>query len=559
MLGEILVSSNLVTQQDVDQALSIQEEEAHARLLGQILIDLGILKDENVFLPLIAERLGLKCVSLKEQTIPWEVVEKIPPKYATFYKVLPISFEDDVLTIATAYPFDITFLDQIYLMLDDKLNIVIASQKDVTEGIRFYYGVGAETVDRIMDNVGAENGVDEEEQMEEIDSEASIGKLLTQILHEAFQERATDIHIEPAEDELKLRYRIDGVLHDAKAPRNMRYFQEAIIARIKILSNLNIAEKRLPQDGRFKLKSKGVDLDLRVSFLPTPNGESVVIRLLNTTRLFKFEELGFGKQEQYWLEELIKKPNGIIFLTGPTGSGKTTTLYSCLSRINNDKNKIITIEDPVEYQIRGITQIQVNPSIGLSFAQGLRSMLRHDPDIMMVGEVRDEEAAEIAIQIALTGHLIFSTLHTNNAASGVVRLLDLKIDPYLITSTVQCFIAQRLVRILCPHCKKPVQDLTVVKKIFQEYMIPNEPVKLFISQGCEKCQFTGFMGRQAIVEFLMMDNNIRDLVMNHATAEEIQTHAIKKGMKPLLHSGWEKIKQGLTSVEEVLRAVEDQI
>ena len=556
MIGEILLKNKLIKKYDVQKALAIQKEEENARRLGQIFIDLNILKDENVFLPLLAEQVGLEFVSLKEHTIPWEVIEKISAKYATFYKVLPIGFHDNILTIATAYPVDITSLDQISLVLDEKINLVIASQKDINEGIRFYYGVGAETVDRIMDNVSTAQESEDSEEIDELDSEASISKLLTQILHEAFQERATDIHIEPGEDELKLRYRIDGVLHDAKAPRNMKFFQESIISRIKILSNLNIAEKRLPQDGRFKLRSKGVELDLRVSFLPTPTGESVVIRLLNATRLYRFQELGLGKQERLWLEDLIKKPHGIIFLTGPTGSGKTTTLYSCLSKINTDQNKIITIEDPVEYQIRGVTHIQVNPGIGLTFAHGLRSMLRHDPDIMMIGEVRDRETAEIAIQIALTGHLVFSTLHTNDAASGVVRLLDMNIDPFLITSTVECFIAQRLVRILCPKCKEKVTELAAVKDRVQNFVNPREKITVFTPKGCEDCQQTGFIGREAIVEFLILDEGLRNLIMQQATSDVIKEHAVKNGMKTLLQSGWEKIKKGITSVDEVLRVVE---
>jgi type II secretory ATPase GspE/PulE/Tfp pilus assembly ATPase PilB-like protein len=556
MIGEILLKNKLIKKYDIQKALAIQKEEENARRLGQILIDLGILKDENVFLPLLAEQVGLEFVSLKEQTIPWEVIERISAKYATFYKVLPIKFQDNILTIATAYPVDITLLDQISLVVSDQITFVIASQKDIVEGIRFYYGVGAETVDRIMDNVSTEQAQQETEEIDELDSEASISKLLTQILHEAFQERATDIHIEPAEDELKLRYRIDGVLHDAKAPRNMKFFQESIIARIKILSNLNIAEKRMPQDGRFKLRSKGVELDLRVSFLPTPTGESVVIRLLNATRLYRFQELGLDKQERMWLEDLIKKPHGIIFLTGPTGSGKTTTLYSCLSKINTDQNKIITIEDPVEYQIKGVTHIQVNPEIGLTFAHGLRSMLRHDPDIMMIGEVRDRETAEIAIQIALTGHLVFSTLHTNDAASGVVRLLDMNIDPFLITSTVECFIAQRLVRVLCQNCKEKVTDLDSVRSRFQAFIKPRDRMSVFAPKGCEKCQQTGFIGRQAIVEFLMMDEGLRNLIMQQSTSDVIKEYAVNHGMKTLLQSGWEKIKKGITSVDEVLRVVE---
>lgn len=394
--------------------------------------------------------------------------------------------------------------------------------------------------------------------IDETDSDASISKFLNQILFEAYQDRATDIHIEPFEDELQIRYRVDGVLMDAKVPSNIKHFKDSINSRIKILSNLNIAEKRMPQDGRFKVRVQGVDIDLRVSFLPTPFGESVVLRVLNSSSLYSFDQLGLNEKERAYLENLIVKPHGIIFLTGPTGSGKTTTLYSCLSRVNTEEKKIITIEDPIEYQLKGITQIQINPKVGLTFAHGLRSMLRHDPDIMMIGEVRDIETAEIAIQVALTGHLIFSTLHTNDAAGGVARLIDMGVEPYLITSTVECFIAQRLIRLCCPKCKKASAMTPEVIKDFEGDVEVDQSLTIYQAEGCEACNFTGYSGREGIYEFLLMTDSIRELIMQRATANQIKDKAMSEGMRTLRQSGWEKVKAGLTTPQEVIRVTQEE-
>jgi len=407
-----------------------------------------------------------------------------------------------------------------------------------------------------MDKVEPVSSIDDEvANIEGIDSEASISKFLNQILLEAYKDGATDIHIEPFVDELRVRYRIDGMMYDAKVPKNIRHFQDAICSRTKILSNLNIAEKRLPQDGRFKVRVGSIDLDLRVSFLPTPCGESIVLRILNTTKLFSLEELGLPDAERNILKQLTEKPHGIIFLTGPTGSGKTTTLYACLSRMNTYTHKIITIEDPIEYQLNGITQIQINPAIGLTFAKGLRSMLRHDPDIMMVGEVRDAETATTAIQVALTGHLIFSTLHTNDAASGVARLLDMGIESYLITSTIQCFIAQRLVRRVCDQCKKAVH---LTEDMLGEFggQIAVDKTVIYEHAGCDACHGTGYKGRKAIYEFLVLNDDIQKLILHRATSGEIKEKAVASGMKTLRQAGWEKVKQGVTTLQEVIRVTQ---
>lgn len=553
-IGQLLVERGIISQEQLDIALAKQKQTGE--MLGIVLLELGFVDEETVFLPVLAGQMGSDYINLKEAEISKQAIAKLPAKFATYYKVMPVEIQDGALVLATAQPYDVHVLDEVGMMVDLKLQPVLASEKDILEAIRKYYGVGAETIEKMMGSVIAAGADDVIDNIDEQDSDASISKFLNQILIEAYRDRATDIHIEPFENELQIRYRIDGILRDAKVPANIRHFKDALNSRIKILSNLNIAEKRKPQDGRFKVRVKGIDIDLRVSFLPTPYGESVVLRVLNSTKLLSLADLGMEGKERAILEEMIKKPHGIIFLTGPTGSGKTTTLYACLSKINTEDKKVITIEDPIEYQLKGITQIQINPGVGLTFAQGLRSMLRHDPDIMMVGEVRDIETAEISIQVALTGHLIFSTLHTNDAASGVTRLLDMGVEPYLITSTVECFIAQRLVRILCGQCKSQVEvTLDMAKECDHQLEIGT---KIYVAKGCEQCNFSGYTGREGIYEFLVMNDEIRKLIMARATAGDLKAAAVNKGMRTLTESGWEKVRRGLTTPQEVLRVTKEE-
>ncbi|MFH1678011.1 MAG: ATPase, T2SS/T4P/T4SS family, partial [Candidatus Omnitrophota bacterium] len=353
-----------------------------------------------------------------------------------------------------------------------------------------------------------------------------------------------------------LRYRIDGVLYDAKVPEQIKHFLNAIISRIKIMSNLNIVEHRLPQDGRALVKTIEQTLDLRISTLPTPYGESVVIRILPTQMLLSLEKLGLQQKDLVLFEQLMQNPHGIIFVTGPTGSGKSTTLYACLSKMNTKARKIITIEDPIEYEVSGITQIQVMPQIGLDFARGLRSMLRHDPDIMMVGEVRDLETAEIAIRVALTGHLVFSTLHTNDASSGITRLLDIGVEPYLVASSVEVFIAQRLVRIICPNCKEEDKDslASLKSKIIRDLGLESgDEAKFYRGRGCDYCNSTGFYGRTAIYEVLLVDEVIKDLILNMASASQIKKSAVSRGMRTLRQDGWHKVIAGVTTYQEVMK------
>ncbi len=498
-------------------------------------------------------------IKLKNLKIKPNIFEKIPAKVVCHYKIMPIKFEENTLTIAIEDPLNLMILDDISLFLGFKIAPVCASLSDILEAIKEHYGLGAETIEEIIDTGDMEKNLPAQkagiENIDEMAQDASVVKFVNQMLAQAVKDDATDIHIEPYENELRARYRVDGILYDVAIPQNITYFKSAIVCRIKIMADLDIAERRLPQDGRIKIKVSGQEIDLRVSILPTQFGESIDIRILVSSMLYSLKSLGLSPADIELLEKLIKKPHGIIFVTGPTGSGKTTTLYACLSKINNKDRKIITIEDPIEYQLKGITQIQVHPKIGLDFTAGLRSMLRHDPDIMMVGEVRDFETAEITIRVALTGHLVFSTLHTNDAAGGVTRLLDMGVEPYLVASSVECFIAQRLVRIICPDCKTRVEPN---KEILKEFGINNiDNGKIYEAKGCKSCKFTGYKGRTAIYEFLIMKDEIREMVLRRSSSGEIKNKALKLGMHTLRMDGLEKIKKGLTTFSEVIRVTKE--
>jgi len=556
-IGQLLVEAGVIT--DEQLVSSLREQEKSGGFLCESIIKLGFATEDKI-LPVLSSQLGIEYLKLKATSIDKNVITRVPAKFASYYKLMPLKIEGNLLTVALTDPTNIHVIDDIKLLLGFDVKPVLASEKDILEAIRKYYGVGAETIEKIIDEKGIrqQKFISTTEDIEKLTTDATIGKFVNQILLEAYRDRATDIHIEPYEKELRIRYRIDGVLYDAKVPTEIRHFESAIISRIKIMANLNIAEKRLPQDGRIKVKVGKHDLDLRVSILPTPFGESAVIRILSSAMLYSFEDLGLSQNDLKTIDSLIKKPHGIIFVTGPTGSGKTTTLYACLSKINKVDRKIITIEDPIEYQLSGLTQIQIHPQIGLTFAQGLRSMLRHDPDIMMVGEVRDFETAEITIRVALTGHLVFSTLHTNDAASAVTRLLDMGMEPYLISSSVECFIAQRLVRLICPKCKVEVKPNTEILKELGVAEAEAANIKLFEGKGCEDCKSTGYKGRTGIYEFLVINDAIREMILLREPANKIKTKAISVGMKTLRDDGWEKVKKGLTTPAEVIRVTSQE-
>lgn len=554
-LGEMLIEAGFLSEEQLKQALNHQKKSGE--LLGVTIIQMGFATEEQVQIAL-SRHMGVSYVKLKSIDIPEDVVKKIPAKFACYYKIMPVSIDGNILIIAVTNPLDIRILDDIKLVLGCDIRPVLSSERDILNAIERYYGVGAETVEKIIDQAEKKDAsythTEKKSEPEDMSDDASIIKFVNQLLDQAVSERSTDIHIEPFQDELRIRYRVDGVLFDISIPPTIKYLHSAIVSRIKIMSSLNIAERRLPQDGRIKLKVADKELDLRVSTVPTSYGESVHIRILSADVLMGLEKLGLFEKDLEVVEELIKKPHGIIFVAGPTGSGKTTTLYACLSRINDSHKNIITIEDPIEYQLHGITQIQVNPKIGLSFANGLRAMLRHDPDIMMVGEVRDVETAEITIRVALTGHLVFSTLHTNDAPGAITRLLDMGIEPYLVSSSTEAVLSQRLVRVICHSCKKKANpDEQLLKQLNDRNVSVDD---FYEGTGCAVCKFTGYKGRTAVYEILVINENIRELILRRASADEIKEQAMKDGMRTLFYDGMQKVKRGITTVAEVLRVTE---
>ncbi|MFA6600042.1 MAG: ATPase, T2SS/T4P/T4SS family [Candidatus Omnitrophota bacterium] len=567
LLAEALVSEGVVTRAVLEPFAAKAGEAPGA--LGALLVQ-GKVVSEDAVLKVYASRLKLERLDLAQTRIEKAAVERVPLKIAEYYRLLPVRLDQRKLTVAVFSPFDIRTQDAVQTILGCEVVMALAREQEILEGIKKWYGLGAGTIEKILQTAPSEEDggrpqAEPEEKVEEIEKtaeDASVIKLVNQILLDAFQKRATDIHIEPYRGKVKVRYRIDGVLYNTHIPTEIKQFISSIVSRIKIMANLNIIEKRLPQDGRAIVKISGDALDLRISSIPTPSGESIVIRLLPTTRLFSLETLGLTKEETNLFTKLIEKPHGIILITGPTGSGKSTTLYASLSMINTDERKIITIEDPVEYEMEGVTQIQVLPAIGLTFAAGLRSILRHDPDVIMVGEIRDLETAEIAARVALTGHLVFSTLHTNDAASGVTRLIDVGVEPYLVASSVEAFIAQRLVRTICQHCKEEDKSRGDELKymIFKELGLPSiKDVTIYKGKGCEKCNFSGFWGRVAIFEVLIVDEAVRELIMKSVPASDIARYAVAKGMKTLRQSGWQKVIAGFTTPEEIIEVAPEEI
>jgi len=559
VLYEALMEKCLVSKEALEPF--IKEAETSQLSLAQILIKNAIFPEKDI-LSILAGKLKMSFITLKTMPIDKKVIDKIPVKIAAYYKFMPLGLKERTLSLAVSWPMEIKTQDEIRTQLGYDIDVALACEDEILDAIKMYYGFAADTLGRITSGVSTQNlasSIQETaqykmEDIEKLAEDASVIKLVNQIILEAYKKRATDVHIEPFRQGISLRYRIDGILYDTKVPPEIKNFINAIISRIKIMSNLNIVERRLPQDGRAVVKVQDQVLDLRISTMPTPYGESVVIRILPTQMLFSLAKLGLSKPDMQIFEKLIQKPHGIIFVTGPTGSGKTTTLYTCLSRINTKERKIITIEDPIEYEMEGVIQIQVMPEIGLDFAKGLRSILRHDPDIIMVGEVRDQETADIAIRVALTGHLVFSTLHTNDAASGITRLVDIGVEPYLAASSVEAFIAQRLIRMICADCK--YEDKTAPKElketIAKDLGLKISEVKVSRGKGCVNCNHTGFWGRSAIYEILSVDETIKDLILKNVSASQIKRVAISRGMRTLRQDGWNKVIAGLTTPEEVM-------
>src|SRR5665213_3293804 len=433
----------------------------------------------------------------------------------------------------------------------------LSTRLEIDKALKKFYGVGAETLDEMSNDDQPLDLLVEDKEITEGDQEASVIKFVNQIIWEAFKDRATDIHFEPAEDELRIRYHIDGILHQTPMPPQLKRYQASLISRIKVMSGMNIAEKRLPQDGRINVRIKGEEIDIRVSTVPTVYGESVSLRLLTRGKIFlSLDKLGFSQMEEDAIRDIIIKPHGIFLVTGPTGSGKSTSLYAFLSAINSIHKRIITIEEPVEYELKGINQIAVRSDIGLTFAMGLRHILRQDPNVVMVGEIRDTETAEIAIRASLTGHLVFSTLHTNDAPSAFTRLIDMGIEPFLVASSVEAVMAQRLIRTICPHCKT---EQKVDRNYLTRIGFPAADIataKIWHGAGCEECRQQGYQGRKGIYELLLVNEALRPLIMNRAPATTIAQRAIHNGMRTLRTDGWNKVKAGETTIEEVLRVTQ---
>jgi len=523
--------------------------------------ELGI-ESPAALLAAIATSLRLPLVDLSDVEVDPSLLEAFPIRLVHRHEFFPLSADDDGMRVAVSNPFDFQAIDTLSAATGQVIHPVVAPPQQVRELIKRYLGVGAETIDGLLalqkeDDPYAEleslSGKDLEDA--EVAQQASVVRLVNEILSEAIDARASDIHIEAQESGIKIRYRIDGVLQRQPAPPEMNQFRAAIISRLKIMAKLNIAEKRVPQDGRIKLRVKGREVDIRVSIIPMLHGEGVVMRVLDKENLnFSLAEIGMPEDVYLRFQNLIRLPHGIVLVTGPTGSGKTTTLYSALAEIHDEETKIITTEDPIEYQLEGINQIQVNTKVGLTFAASLRSILRHDPDVVLVGEIRDLETAENATQASLTGHLVFSTLHTNDSAGSFMRLADMGVEPFLVASTVEGVMAQRLVRRLCPECREPdTRNARDLPSDFPLGQLHSRDATIYRPAGCPDCRGNGYRGRIGIYELLTSSDEIRELATNRAPTQEIKRAAIRAGMLTLRDDGWNKVLQGITSVDEVLR------
>jgi len=519
---------------------------------------------EDKLLKALADYFQISFVELENVTPPKELLSKFPVRLLLLHNLLPFSEDPDgSVAIATSKIFDMSGLDELRLTTGIEVRPVLASASEIDRAAKRVLGVGADTLQSMGvndDDVTVIETSDEDLDLTSVTAaaqDASIIKFVNQVMAEALELRATDVHVEPFENQLRVRYRVDGMLQEANIPPQVRKFHAAIVSRLKILSHLDIAEKRLPQDGRIRLKVAGREIDLRVSVIPMIHGEAVVLRILDRgDALLGLSHLGFSKRDGRAWEEVIQLPHGIILVTGPTGSGKTTTLYAALSAINSVDQKIITIEDPVEYQLRGINQIQVNHKSGLTFGAGLKAILRHDPDVILIGEIRDRETADIAVQSSLTGHLVFSTLHTNDAPGAITRLIDMGIEPYLVASTVEMIVAQRLVRRICKFCKEPAPPQEREAMLAAGAM--DVPEVLFKGKGCRNCLGTGYRGRQGVFELMPISDEIRDLTIERVSSGKIRDVANRQGMNSLRGDGWRLVAEGVTTVEEVMRLTKDE-
>ena len=557
-MGDLLVERGIITRAQLEECLTLQKSSPSERM-GQILIRKGYAKEEDVMVCL-AQEYGLEYVRLTQREVPARVLGMLPPDFCRRHKVLVIDADPDnkTATVATPDPANVFLVDEIKRRLGCRVRLAVTTTAEVTKASDELLGTSEEfqlddLIRDIADDAVEIVAADEDEvpDLAKVSGESPVVRLANYLICNAVKEGASDIHIEPGEKKMRVRYRIDGVLFEVMSPP--QHMHPALVSRLKIMSNLDISERRLPQDGRIRLRFSGRQIDMRVSTVPTLFGEGVVIRLLDKSiGLMALEDLGMPPGSLAQFSSVIRKPHGIILVTGPTGSGKTTTLYAGLSRIISPERKVITIEDPVEYQLPGAIQINVRPNIGLSFASGLRHIVRQDPDIIMVGEIRDRETADIAIHAALTGHLVFSTLHTNDSAGAVTRLLDMGIEPYLVASSLIAVLAQRLVRVICPDCRQPT---TLEDEALAELGVETEArssVAAWRGQGCDRCRSTGYLGRVGVFELLPINDEVRSQVLEKAAASHIKQGAVARGMQTLLADGRDKVSQGRTTVEEVL-------
>ena len=557
-LGELLIHEGLVSAEQIEEARS-----THATTrIDQALIRMGMVSEDAV-LQALSNEFGMKYVDLKEIEVDTDLLSRFPTSSIYRHSLLPLYRENGHVVVATGDPLNLEGMDELSTVSGLQLNPVVTRSGELANRIHELLGVGGDTVSQLVQR-RTEEGV---ELLEEIDEEQgelaegaaapSVIRLVNELLIEAVKQQTSDVHIEPQEKGLRVRYRMDGMLRVQPVPQEISQFYSAIVTRLKIMARLNIAEKRLPQDGRIKLRIEGREVDVRVSIIPMLHGEGVVLRLLDKAKMtFDLKAVGMPPGVSGIFKQLIEIPHGIVLVTGPTGSGKSTTLYSALSEIKSPAIKIITVEDPVEYQMDGIQQIQVHSRIGLTFAAGLRSILRHDPDVVLIGEIRDGETAQAAIQASLTGHLVFSTLHTNDAPGAFTRLVDMGVEPYLVASTVEGVLAQRLVRRLCPHCKKEVStsDIDMPADFPQPW-----PEIVYDVNGCRECRDTGYAGRIGVFELLRTDATVQRMCSEDKSATEIRDYAISAGMTTLRQSGWEQVLAGVTSVDEILRITRGDI
>jgi general secretion pathway protein E len=542
-LGERLIARGLISQEDLERALEIQRERGEK--IGKILVDLGFVALRDV-LAALSEQLSIPLVTVDGPPPAIPEAEGLSARFLRQCRAIPVGLEGSTLRLAMADPLDFETIAAVRSFTGLTVEPLLAAEPEILDAIDKHYGESEKLEPSGEEGSGL--AAEDLEHLRDMASEAPVIRLVNTMIAQAVEKRASDIHIEPFEKEFRVRFRVDGVLHNQEPPP--RELKAAIISRVKLMARLNIAERRLPQDGRIKIKTLGREVDLRVSTLPTLYGESVVMRLLDRSAgdFYDLHNLGFDDHMLRRMEHFTSLPYGIFLVTGPTGSGKSTTLYSALKRINQPDKKIITIEDPVEYQMDGINQIHVNPQIGLTFAAGLRHIVRQDPDVIMVGEIRDRETADIAIRAALTGHFVYSTLHTNDAPSAITRLTDMGVENYLITSSLVAVLAQRLVRVICKHCKQPAGAVTTPT---------GETIEAYKGAGCERCFKTGYAGRIGIFEMMEMSDELRRLIMRNEDASVLAAAARKQGMRTLREDGWRKVQEGVTTAEEVLRVTQE--